>query len=471
MTILPLRRRRPTLTWPSFFVALLALAILAIQPEPARALGENVETFTLDNGLEVVVIPDRRAPVVTHMVWYRVGAADEAPGESGIAHYLEHLMFKGTETNPDGEFSRVIAEIGGQENAFTSLDYTAYFQRVSKEHLGLMMEFEADRMANLVLSEEDAETELNVVIEERKSRTDNDPGAQLGEAMSAALYMSHPYALPVIGWMHEIEQLDRETALAFYDIHYTPNNAILIVAGDVEVDEVRALAESTYGKLERRAEPPPRVRPQAPPQRTARTVTMVDPRVTQESLRRFYLAPSYTTAEPGEAEAIELMIELLGGGATSHLYRELVVERQIASSAGAWYRGSALDDSQVALYGVPRPGVTLDDLEAAIDAEIADFIATPVDEVALERAKRKMIAEAVYAQDSQSTLARIYGIALTTGSSVEAVATWTDRIAAVTAEQVVEAARDHLDMRASVTGYLMAEPMETAEPAEGGSRS
>ena len=258
---------------------------LAVHAPAHAAPADAVSSFDLDNGLKVVVIEDHRTPVVTHMVWYKVGAADEPPTKSGIAHFLEHLMFKGTESHPAGEFSGVVADIGGQENAFTSSDYTAYFQKIAKEHLGLMMEYEADRMTGLVLSPDDVASEKQVVLEERSSRTDNNPSAQLGEELDAALYLTHPYGRPVIGWKHEIEALTREDALAFYERYYTPNNAVLVVAGDVTPDEVRALAEETYGKVARRADPGERLRPREPEPRAERTVSMSSPRVQQESVR------------------------------------------------------------------------------------------------------------------------------------------------------------------------------------------
>src|ERR1700737_4880877 len=218
-------------------------------------------SFTLGNGLQVVVIPDHRTPVVTQMIWYKVGSADETPGKSGLAHFLEHLMFKGTVKNPAGRFSQVVATVGGQENAFTAADYTGYFQRVPRDQLKTMMEFEADRMTGLVLTDEAVRTELQVVLEEQNMRVANNPGARLGEQMEAALYLNHPYGRPVIGWRHEIEQLDREDALAFYRRFYSPNNAILVVGGDVTVDEVRKLTEETYAKVPRVTQTKPRRRP------------------------------------------------------------------------------------------------------------------------------------------------------------------------------------------------------------------
>ncbi len=440
----------------------------AFRAPAGAASAEALTTFDLDNGLKVVVIEDHRTPVVTHMVWYKVGASDEPPTKSGIAHFLEHLMFKGTAAHPAGEFSRAVADIGGQENAFTSSDYTAYFQKTSKDHLGLMMEYEADRMTGLVLAPEDVKSERQVILEERSSRTDNDPGAQLGEELDAALYMAHPYSRPIIGWKHEIEQLSREDALAFYQRYYTPNNAVLVVAGDVTPDEVRALAEATYGKVPRRAEPGERLRPREPEPRAARTVSMQSPRVQQESVRRAWLVPSYHTAAPGEAEALDVLSGILGGGANSRLYRALVVDGGEAAAAGGFYQGSALDDSRFMVYGVPKPGVDLDTLADAFDRVIADLVAGGITEAELTRVKNALIAESVYAQDSQSALARIYGVALTTGGTVDQVAEWTGSIRAVTAEQVVAVARKYLTPERSVTAYLRADPVAQAAMPPGG---
>jgi zinc protease len=427
----------------------------------AAEIAPAAESFMLDNGLQVVVIPDRRAPVVTHMVWYKVGSADERPGESGIAHFLEHLMFKGTKSHPEGAFSKAVADVGGEENAFTSNDYTAYFQRVSKDQLPLVMGYEADRMANLVLTDEQVLPERQVVLEERSSRTDSEPSAQLGEALDAALWVNHPYGVPVIGWRSEIEQLDRADAIAFYDRYYTPNNAVLVVAGDVDAAEVRRLALETYGKVARRAEPGPRNRPQVQELPAQRVVTLADENVAQPSTRIAWVAPSYTTGKPGEAEALEVLSEVLGGGSTSRLYRQLVRDDGPAVSAGAYYRGSNLDDGEVMLYGVPRDGLTVEALEARLLAVLADVAANGVTDEELARAKRSIIADAVYAQDSQSTLARIFGVALTTGGTVEDAKTWPSRIEGVSAA-AVKAAAQRLDPNRAVVGRLLPKAAATA---------
>lgn len=415
----------------------------------------QITTFTLDNGLEAVVIPDRRAPVVTHMLWYRVGSADEVAGKSGIAHFFEHLMFKGTSNNPAGAFSGAVAAIGGQENAFTSYDFTAYFQQVTPEALETMMRFEADRMHNLVLTEEVIAPEREVILEERASRVELNPEGILGEETDATLYQNHPYGRPVIGWRHEIAALSRTDAEAFYRRYYAPNNAILVVAGDVDPAQVKAMAERTYGAVPRGEPLPPRIRPTEPDQKTQRTVTLRDARVALPSFQTSWVVPSYRTAEPGVAEALDVLSEILGGGIRSRLYDGLVVKSDVANSVGAYYRGSALDDGSFTVSGSPRVADRLGELEAAVDAEIARIAADGVTEDELADAKARFVRSTIFARDSQTGMARMYGAELATGGSVEEIATWPDRIKAVTAEQVRAAAGQFLKPTTSTTGYLL----------------
>ncbi|MFL6931255.1 MAG: M16 family metallopeptidase [Xanthobacteraceae bacterium] len=441
--------------FPTIAMALAATAFCATSTWAGSEIGHDVSHFRLANGLELVVVPDHRTPVVTHMIWYKVGSADETAGKSGLAHFLEHLMFKGTAKHPAGMFSRTVSTIGGQENAFTSTDYTGYFQRTSRDHLPTLMEFEADRMTGLTLSDDAVRPELQVVLEEQNMRVANNPAARLGEQVVAALYLNHPYGRPVIGWRHEIETLDREDALAFYRRFYTPNNAVVVIAGDVDAADVKTLAENTYGKVDPRIAIGPRVRPKEPTPEAARHVTLADPRVAQPSLQRSYLVPSYATAKAGEAEALDVLAHVVGNGSTSRLYRKLVAEKNLATSAGGWYQGSALDLSRLGVYASPKPGTTLPQLEEAMDAVLADVAQQGITADELERAKTRMIADVVYDQDNQSTLARWYGTALTTGMTVESVRTWPERIRTVTADEVRAAARQFLDKRRSVTGYLV----------------
>jgi zinc protease len=447
-------------------IALPIAAALALVVVPSlasqRALAQTTVTsdppasFTLGNGLQVVVISDHRTPVVTQMVWYKVGSADETPGKSGLAHFLEHLMFKGTAKHPVGEFSQTVLRIGGNENAFTSFDYTGYFQRVPREQLGKMMEFEADRMTGLILKDENVLPERDVVLEEYNMRVANNPDARLTEQIMAALYLNHPYGRPVIGWHQEIEKLDREDALAFYRRFYAPNNAILVIAGDVDAKDVRPMAEQTFGQVAPQpAIPARRLRPQEPEPVAPRTVTLADARVEQPSLKRYYLVPSATTAAAGESPALDVLAQLMGSGNNSYLYRALVVDKPLAVSAGAGYQGTSLDASQFLISASPKPGVEFSQIEQVIDRVIAEVCQNPVPSEDLERVKTQLIAEAIYAQDNQATLARWYGGALTTGLSIEDIRSWPDRIRAVTAEQVQAAAQKWLDKKRSVTGYLI----------------
>jgi len=439
----------------------LALAVvphLASQPAQAQTTvtSDPPASFTLGNGLHVVVIPDHRTPVVTEMIWYKVGSADETPGKSGLAHFLEHLMFKGTARHPAGEFSQTVLRIGGNENAFTSFDYTGYFQRVPREQLPKMMEFEADRMTGLILKDENVLPERDVVLEEYNMRVANNPEARLTEQIMAALYLNHPYGRPVIGWHHEIEKLGREDALAFYRRFYAPNNATLVIAGDVEAGEVRTMAEQSFGQVAPQpAIPAQRVRPQEPEPVAPRTVTLADPKVEQPNLKRYYLVPSTTTAAAGEGPALDVLAQLMGGGSNSYLYRALVVDKPLAVSASAGYQGTSLDPTQFVISASPRPGVEFSQVEQVIDSVIADVGKNPVHAEDLERVKTQLIAEAIYAQDNQEALARWYGGALTTGLSIADIRSWPDRIRAVTAEQVRAAAQQWLDKKRSVTGYLI----------------
>ncbi len=440
--------------------ALSVAAFFFVWPQPDAAAGVfNPETFTLANGMRVVVVPNHRVPVVSHMVWYKAGAADEPAGKSGIAHFLEHLMFKGTKKYPSGEFSRIVARNGGRENAFTSHDYTAYFQTVAVDRLALVMELEADRMTNLVLFAEDVEPERLVILEERRERTENNPRAILREHVNAALFLNHPYRKPIIGWAHEVRALTLGDLRAFYKRWYAPNNAILVVAGDITAAELRPLAEKYYGPIPSSAVPP-RARPQEPPQVAARQVVYKDRRVRQPSWSRSYLAPGYHAGESRHAYALEVLDEILDGGATSRLYRRLVVERKLAVSAGAYYDPDGLGPSRFVVAGSPRSGVSLETLAAAFEEEVRKLIGEGVTEEEVARAKTRMRASAVYARDSLTTGARVLGAALASGLSVEAVESWPERIGAVTVDQVNAAARAVLRPGRSVTALLLPDPGE-----------
>jgi len=438
---------------------------LAVDSPPVDA-ATKVSYSKLKNGMEVVVIPDHRAPVVTHMVWYRVGAADEPRGVSGIAHFLEHLMFKGTEKIPPGEFSKIVARNGGQDNAFTGHDATAYFQRVAKDRLPLVMEMEADRMTNLRLLEKDVLTERKVILEERRSRVENDPSSILGEQMMAAMYHSHPYGIPILGWEHEMRELNRQVALEFYQRYYAPNNAILVVAGDVTSEQVTKLAEKTYGKLKPQTDRVRVPRPKEPPHRAPIRIKLEDARASRPTIQRFYLVPSYSVAEPGEAEALDLMMKILGEGSTSRIYKKLAVKQKISASAGGWYSATGLDSGSIGIYAVASDNVDAKTLETSLDATIAELIEKGVTQKELDRARNSHIASYIYGADNQTSLARRYGWGLVNGRTIADIESWPDKLEKVTVGDIQKVARKYFDLNQSVTGVLV--PVEKQKARSNG---
>ncbi|MGV6848669.1 MAG: M16 family metallopeptidase [Marinibacterium sp.] len=433
--------------------SLLVACALAL-PATAEEVPDQVTTFTLDNGMDVVVVEDHRAPVVQHMIWYRAGAADEAPGSSGVAHFLEHLLFKATDSRAAGELSKIVSANGGSDNAFTSYDYTAFYQRVAADRLGLMMEMEADRMVNLRLTEEDIVTERDVILEERNQRIENSPRALFGEDMQAAQYLNHHYGIPVIGWKHEMETLDMDDVLAFYDLNYSPNNAILVVTGDVDPAEVRELAETYYGPIPANPALLPRARPQEPPQRSARHLTYEDPRVAQPSVSRSYLAPERDPGDQKTAAALEILAEILGGGTTSYLNERLQFDQKQVVYVGAYYSGLRVDDTTFNFVMVPVPGVSLQEAEDALDAALREFMVEGIDPEQLARIKSQLRAQEIYERDSVDSIGNRYGRALASGLSIEDVQAWPDILQAVTEDDIMAAARDVLRPEASVTGWL-----------------
>ncbi|MCV6586224.1 MAG: insulinase family protein [Marinibacterium sp.] len=429
--------------------------MLCAPPVLAQTMADAVTEFELDNGMQVIVVEDHRAPVVQHMVWYRAGSADEPAGSSGIAHFLEHLMFKGTDTLESGELSSTVAANGGRDNAFTSYDYTAYFQRVAADRLGLMMQMEADRMRNLRMTEDEILSERNVILEERNQRVDNNPRGLFNEQLNAAQYLNHRYGVPIIGWRHEMETLDREAAIEFYDRHYAPNNAVLVVSGDVTPDEVLALAREHYGPIPANPDITERVRPQEPPQNAERRVIYRDARVAQPYVARSYLAPERNSGDQDKAAALFLLSDVLGSGPTAYLKQVLEYDQKVATYVGAFYSGVSLDQTSFDLVIVPAEGVSLEDAEAALDAAIASFIETGVDPEQLDRIKMQLRASQIYALDNVDGIANLYGRALTSGLTVEDIEAWPELLQTVTGEDIVEAARSVLVPETSVTGWLM----------------
>jgi zinc protease len=434
-----------------------ALIAAAATLAPAHAQDTKVFQFALQNGMQVVVVPDHRAPIVTQMIWYRVGAMDDPPGLGGLAHFFEHMMFRGTASVPGDQFAQTVARNGGEDNAFTTHDYTAFYEQIARDRLQLVMSLDADRMVNLDLSDKNVSTERDVVLEERRMRVDNDPQALMREQMDAALHLSHPYGRPVIGWPYEVRHIGRVEAQDYYVRHYAPNNAILVVAGDVTPEEVRMSAEATYGKLPARtlAE---RADFAQPPRLGETRLAIARPEVKSPLFLRLYRVASYTEAKPGEAEALEMLAQLVGGDATSTLYREIVVKRKLASDAGASYDGYTRDAAEFSVYAIPRPGVRMDVLEQAVDAVLRSYAIAAPRNVDMERAKTQLVADATYQRDSQYSLASAYGQALAIGLTVDDVEEWPDRIRAVAAETVKQVATDDIVKREAVTGYLIPGP-------------
>ena len=436
------------LAW--LLLPLLAAPLYAVAKEP------GIHGFTLDNGLEVVVVEDHRAPAVTQMIWYRVGSADEAPGEAGIAHYLEHLMFKATGKLADGAFDRTVEENGGSFQAFTSVDTTGYVEHIAADRLDLLMGMEADRMVNLAPSEASARAERDVVMEERRQQVDGDPGGVFYEQLLAALYSGSPEGRPTIGSEGDIAALTLDKAMAFYRSHYRPNNAILVVAGDVGTGEVRPLAERHFGPIPAAALASRAERPPAPPPQVLPPVIVHDARVPLSQLSRLYLAPHRRAGDQEQAAALVVLADLLGGDrVTSMMAHSLVGPGKVALGAGASYSAEGLGQSAFGLHLVPAPDVGHAEAEAALDAMIARFLEEGPDPAEIERIRGRVRAESVFALDDVRGRAHNIGEAVATGLTIEDVEAWPDLVAAVTVEDVRAAADDIFRRQTSVSGWLL----------------
>jgi zinc protease len=432
---------------------------------PASAEVFDAESFTLANGLQVVAVANHRAPVVSSMIVYKVGSADEEPGKTGLAHMVEHMMFKGTKTVAPGMFSRLVAENGGRDDAFTTYDYTAFYQNIAVDRLSEVLRLEADRMTNLSLHNKDFTPEHQVVLEELRMRIDNSPGGKLNEQMNAALFLNAPYHHPVIGWRSEVEHFTLADVVAFQRRWYAPNNAILVVSGDITAAQLKPLAEKYFGLLPRK-KLPERARLEEPPPLAARTVALRDPNVHQPDWNRLYLAPSYAQGDTKYVFPLQVLAEVLGADSSSRLYRHLVIDQKLASEVWAGYEPESLGMTSFDFFASPNPGIDLDKLGAAIDAEIRDVIEKGVTADEVERAKKKMRADVAYARDSYQTGSYVFGAALAVGRTVADVQEWPERIAAVTPELVNEAARAVLRDQRSVTGTLMPARPGDVQPGE-----
>jgi len=433
-------------------LALTLVTALAAPAASAPAAAPETFQFALPNGMQVLVIPDHRAPVVTQMLFFKVGGVDDPPGISGLAHFFEHMMFRGTKKVPGDLFAQTIAKNGGENNAFTTHDFTAFYEQIAADRLKLAMELEADRMANLDLSDSSVATERDVVLEERRMRVENNPQALMGEQMEAALHLSHPYGRPVVGWADEIRRIDKIAAQDFYQHHYAPNNATLIVAGDVTPDQIRVMAQDIYGKVPARTLQP-RWEFSEPPRLTETRMTLVRKDIQVPLFQRIYRVPSYAQATQGQAESFETLAQVMGGDQTAALYRILVEEKKLATDAGASYDGYARDAGEFSVYAVPRPGVPLETLEKAVDQVMQTFARAPAKASDMTRAKTQLIASVTYRRDSQYAMATAYGQALMIGLTANDVEEWPARIRAVNAAGV-QAAAQRLIRRNAVSVYM-----------------
>ncbi len=439
----------------------LAALLLSQLPLPTRA-APVVEQFMLANGMEVIVLPNKRVPAVAHMMWFRVGSADDPLGKSGLAHYHEHMMFKGTRNYKPGEYADIIARHGGQQNAFTGHDATSYFVNIAKEQLPLVMQLEADRLRGLTPTDEDATKEKQVIIEERRERVENNPQALLDEQMNALLYRHHPYRIPVIGWMHEMEGLSKKDTLDFHTAYYHASNAILIVSGDITAAELKPLAEKYYGSLPKMPTPS-RQWVSEPPQRAPRHITLAHQNVKQPQWSRIYSTSSFNVGDTKKALPLFLVSQLLGGGKTSHLYRTIVMEKKLASAVDTSYNGFSTGPAEFSITAIPESGVTLEALGKAIDQEIATVLSASFADADIVRAKTLLKAESVYARDGLSGMARIMGWVRMAGLSADYFSKWDSMIDAVTAAEIKDAATHALNENASVTGWLLpATPVKEA---------
>ena len=433
----------------------LSIAVLLAAASPAEAGQFNAESFTLGNGLQVVVVQSHRTPAVAQMVWYKAGAADEPPGKSGIAHFVEHLMFRGSKATLPGAFSRTVGENGGRDNAFTTEDYTAYYESVAADRLELVMRLEAERMHDLLITEEQVKTEREVIIEERRTRIDNVPSALLSEQLEAVLFLNTHYRLPTIGWQHEMRGLTADDARSFYQAWYAPNNSVVVISGDVTVDRVRALAEKYYGPIPAKPVPEHLVLTE-PPKVAATRLEMTSPRAANPYWSRSYLAPSFIEQGGRPADIATVLAELLGGGESSRLYKRLILGKKLATSVGVGYSAERGVGS-FTIYAEPREGVDIATVEAAVTAEVAVFLrdGAPAEEVT--RVKRRLQEGAIYDRDSLMAPARIIGSSLASGRSLAEVEAWPDRIGTVTPEELLKLARDMIKDDTAVTAVLLPE--------------
>lgn len=423
-----------------------------------------VERFTLRNGLQVVVMPSDRLPAVTHILFVRAGGGDDPYGKSGLAHFLEHLMFSGTKQYPDGAYDRAISKVGGEQNAYTNRDYTAYYATVPVNFLKQVMAMEADRLAHIEINDFHAARELKVITEERHMRVDNKAADLMAEQIDAMTFLNHPYGRPLIGWAEDMQSFTAADARSFFKTYYRASNMVLVIAGDVKLGEVKRMVQHYYGHLPA-GSAPARQWPQEPPMRMNRRGEMRDSKAHQPRLLRQYVAPSVNAGETRQAMPLALFAHYLGGGTTSRLYQKLVVQQKVASVISASYDPLDVGPSLLRIWAVPVPGVPLPKLEAALDAAIEESLGElPADEEVL-RAKTQLKAEVIYAQDGLAQLAHLIGQLVMIGKDEQYFYQWTDAVDAVTASAMLESAQQVLDPARKVTGYLLPEQEPETVPA------
>ncbi len=444
--------RRPIL-------ALLAAAALALAM-PATA-ATQVHEFTLENGMRILVKEDHRAPVVTSMVWYKVGSSYEHDGITGVSHLLEHMMFKGTERHAPGEFSRIIAANGGRENAFTSRDYTAYFQSLEASRLAISFELEADRMRNIKLTDEEFAKEIEVVKEERRMRTEDNPEALTYEQFNAVAFLSSPYRQPVIGWMDDLDNMTAEDARRWYRTWYAPNNATLTVAGDVDPQQVLALAKKYFGPLEPSEITPPKPRREVA-QRGERRITVKAPAEIPYLLMGYKVPVVATDPDSMEPYALAVLESILDGGDSARFARNLIRGQQVAAAASAGYNPFSRLEGLFLFDANPARGQSIEAVEKAIRAEIERIKEEPVSEAELARVKAQVIASEVYEKDSVFYQAMQLGALVSSGLDWRLGQQYADRINEVTAEQVREVARKYLTDDRLTVAVLDPQPIDPA---------
>lgn len=418
------------------------LSACALACTASFAQAQAAQEFTLQNGMKIIVKEDHRAPTVAHMIWYKVGSVDESSGTTGVAHVLEHMMFKGTKTLKPGEFSKLVAALGGRENAFTSKDYTAYFQQIEKSALDAVMGLEADRMANLVFDKDEFAKEIQVVMEERRLRTDDQPQALVQEALNATAFVANPYRNPIVGWMDDLQSMTVADAKTWHDRWYAPNNATMVVAGDVDPAQVRAMAEKHFGTIVSKSLP--LAKPQVePPQRGIKRVVVKAPAENPYVVLAFKAPTLHDIEADSDVHALQVLSAVLDGYDNARLNAKLVRTEKIANSVGAGYSGHARGPVLFMLDGTPAQGTSTAELEKALRAEVTRIATGGVSEQELKRVKTQLVASQVFKRDSIFGQAMEIGVMEMTGLSHRQIDRLIDKLRAVTPQQVQAVAQKY----------------------------